>query len=379
MTEPDPAPGPVLNDVAALRARRGLSAAALASLAGVSRQTVHAIEANSYIPNTSVALRLARALEASVEDLFQLDAETAPSPDIKEVELVPAGLSCSAGQPVQLCTVGRRTIAVPAPPVPAYLPEAGGVLLDQAKNDATRRSVLLFPGHPIPERLVIAGCDPAMSILAAHARKAEVDVALVSCNSSRALELLKTGRIHIAGTHLQDNAETASTLPAIRRTFHRRDVQVVTFASWRQGFVVAPGNPRKIASAADLARRAVRIVNREAGAGSRVLLDLELQTAGLQPRAVAGYERFAAGHLAAAWQVMSGLADCCVATEAAARSFGLSFVPIRTERFDFVVPKSLAASAQVQRLFDAMQRSAFRRELELAGGYDTSGTGRLVT
>jgi molybdate-binding protein len=76
---------------------------------------------------------------------------------------------------------------------------------------------------------------------------------------------------------------------------------------------------------------------------------------------------------------LSGLADCCIATEAAARAFGLDFVPISSERFDFVIPMELASSPSVQRVLDAMQRSAFRRELDVLGGYDTSHTGQVVT
>jgi molybdate-binding protein len=155
-------------------------------------------------------------------------------------------------------------------------------------------------------------------------------------------------------------------------------VRIVTFASWQQGFVVAAGNPKKIRSAGDLARSGVRIVNREPGSGSRILLGLELQKAGVPSRQICGYNRLARGHLPAAWHVLSGLADCCVATEASARAFGLDFVPIRSERFDLVIPKEPQSPALVERVLDAMQRSAFRHELEVLGGYDTLATGKIV-
>ncbi len=351
----------VRNRLSEIRNRNGLSAAALASRTGVTRQTVYAIEAGRYMPNTALALRFARELAVRVEDLFELEA-AAPDRTV-DADLISGPSPSHQGQPVQLCVVGRRTVAVPAPPVPVYLPLADGVLAG--------RSVLSFRPEPLPKRLLIAGCDPALSLLAWRAARAGVDVALASANSSQALALLKAGRIHIAGTHLRDD------LRAVRKAFPRGGVRIVTFAAWREGLVVAPHNPKGIRSVAALARRGVRIVNREPGAGSRILLDAELSRAGVKSRAVAGYDRIAHGHLPAAWQVLNGLADCCIASEAAARAFGLAFVPLAAERFDLVIPEDLASSAQVERLIDAMQALDFRHELEVTGGYDTGQTGRL--
>jgi putative molybdopterin biosynthesis protein len=349
------------NRVGEARKRCGYSAAELAKGVGVSRQTIYAIEANSYVPNTAVALRLAALLDKKVEDLFQLDTEVRQA----DVPVKVIGDS-RAGQPVQLCSVRGATIAIAASAVPVYLPAADGVIVHSGRQ---KRALAFHSGPPAPQRLVIGGCDPALSILATHAREAEVDVVLASCNSSQALELLRSGSIHIAGTHLNDPA-------AVRRRFPRGGVRIVTFASWQEGFVVALGNPKRIRSAADLARRGVRIVNREVGAGSRMLLDDELEKAGISGAEVRGYDSVAPGHLPAAWHVMSGLADCCVATEAASRAFGLDFRPIRSERFDLIVPADLKASATVERLLDAMQWSALRRQLETLGGYDTRETGR---
>lgn len=365
------------NHLAEVRERRGLSAAEMAAQAGISRQTIYAIEANNYMPNTALALRLARLLEVSVEDLFHLDT-TGPLPSqATEVELILNGAAWKPGQPVQLCRVGKSTMAVPSSPVPIYLPIADGAIVSRSANGKSRANAIRFQREPSPNHLLLAGCDPAMSVLAAYAGRTGVQLSLASCNSSRALELLKKGRVHIAGTHLRDTASGESNLPVIRKLFTRDSVSVITFASWQQGFVVAPGNPKKIHSAADLVR--VRLVNREAGAGSRLVLDRELKKAGIKPRDVSGYDRVAWGHLPAAWQVVSGIADCCVATEAAARAFGLGFIPIGGERFDLVIPRELVGSPSVQRLLETMQRSAFRRELEILSGYDTAKTGQVVS
>lgn len=136
-----------------------------------------------------------------------------------------------------------------------------------------------------------------------------------------------------------------------------------------------PGNPKKIVSAADLGRKGVSIVNRDQGAGSRELLDQRLQEAGVSEHRVKGYNRIASGHLAAALVVSRNEADCCLATRSAARAFGLSFVPLATERYDLVIPRANLRLAGVAALLDALNRAALRRRLEVLAGYDTSRTG----
>src|SRR5579863_6252989 len=117
-------------ELPAIRKRRGISAARLAALAKVSRQTVYAIEAGDYVPNTAVALQLARILEVSVEELFSLEADAVVSPKPVAVDFItPVG----AGQPVQLCRVGNRTIGVPAAPQHLLFPPADAIVVDGSK------------------------------------------------------------------------------------------------------------------------------------------------------------------------------------------------------------------------------------------------------
>ena len=96
-------------------------------------------------------------------------------------------------------------------------------------------------------------------------------------------------------------------------------------------------------------------------------------------RRVSGYESVVRSHMGAAWHVRSGLADACIATGAAARAFGLDFLPIVSERYDLVVRREFAGLAAIERLFDVLQKAALRRELELVGGYDTRATGAAVS
>src|SRR5579871_5323528 len=150
----------IANRLAAHRQKRGLSAVALAQAAGISRQTIYAIESGSYVPNTAVALRLARALEAGVEDLFSLapDAPAAPLP-LEQVTLLAHADTPAPGDPMQLCRVDRRTMASAPSPVPWYLPTADAVLVDPRKA-----TVQPFHGdYDLANRILIAGCDPGIS------------------------------------------------------------------------------------------------------------------------------------------------------------------------------------------------------------------------
>ena len=131
--------------------------------------------------------------------------------------------------------------------------------------------------------------------------------------------------------------------------------------------------------AEDLARRGVRFVNREPGSGSRALLDKLLDKVGVATARIHGYDRVAFGHLAAAYGVVSGDADVCLATRCAAQTFGMDFVPLHHARYDLVMRKRTAELPAVKAFLDVLQRATLRRKLEVLAGYDTSQTGSLVT
>ena len=366
-----------------IRRRRGISTAQLAKSAGVGRQTIYSIEAGEYVPNTALALALARILEVRVEDLFQLENEPQAPTKPVSAELLHVGDPLRKGQPVQLCEVGKRLIAIPAEPQPAVLPLADGVLIEQTRRQQTRRagtaSVRAFPSDGSEgKRLLVAGCDPGIALLAHHlSRTASVELVVASSSSRQSLEWLKDGFVHIAGTHLRDASTGDYNLAAVKKLFPRGGVKVVTFAIWEQGLVFTSGNPKEIRSVADLAGRRVRLMNRETGAGSRELLDHELERAGIAHKDVAGYDRVAHGHLPAALAVSMGEADCCIATRSAAQAFGLGFIPLATERYDLVIRQPFVKLPAVEALLDSLNRSAIRRRLEMLAGYDTSLTGEV--
>lgn len=369
----------VENNLAALRQKRGLSAAGLAEMTGVSRQTIYAMEAGSYVPNTAVALRLARVLEVTVETLFALaDQSRAPELRSEQASLIPGSEAPELGQPVQLCRVDQRLMAATPSAVPWYFPASDAIVASEVGEGGKTKVEIYHPDKDFRNGILVAGCDPGISVLGRHMQPTGVDLVLVHRNSSQALTLLKEGCVHIAGTHLRDESTGESNVPEVGRLFPKNSIAVVTFAVWEEGIVTARGNPKGIAGIEDLARADISIVNREKGAGSRNLLDSHLKQLKIPTKSVRGYGRAAAGHLPAAWQVRLGAADCCIATRAAARVFGLGFIPLVSERYDLAIRRRHLESPAIQTLLETLNRLSFRRELESFGGYDTRAAGQRI-
>jgi putative molybdopterin biosynthesis protein len=358
----------IKNRLAEFRKSKRVGATELARLVGVTRQTIYAIEAGTFIPNTQVALKLAGLFETTVEELFSAQDEPLSSSEL---------LSTAApvkGQPVRISKIGSRWVSVPVSAIPYYLPEADGVI--GRVNYGGRANLSVFdPGETFHKRLVLAGCDPATNLLAGMVtRITGIEIVTAAASSKLALEWLKEGKVHIAGSHLEDPETGEYNLPFLKHEFPGEDFRVVTFAQWEEGLVVAPNNPKKIGKIEHLARNNVRFANREPGSGSRALLDELLSGAGMRAGQVEGYERISHGHLAAAYTV----AECTLATRSAARTFGLDFVPLRFERYDLVMRKQTIELPAAQAFLDVLQRATLRKRLEVLAGYDTSRTGAVL-
>jgi molybdate-binding protein len=264
-------------------------------------------------------------------------------------------------------------------PQPQLVPWADGLLQGKPKGRGAAQVTVLGNAADWEKRVVLAGCDPAISVLQKEVeRRAGLEILLAVCSSRQALEWLREGRVHIAGSHLRDPDTGEFNLPWVHRLFPKKDVVVVTFARWEEGIVVRPGNPKRVKRVEDLARKNVKFVNRDVGSGSRLLLDTRLAAIGIKTKRVTGYAREVASHLEAAQLVLSGEVDCCLATRLAARVFDLDFVPLDSERFDFVTLRSHLQLPGVQALFETLNRAALRRQLEVLAGYDTSQTGTVL-
>jgi putative molybdopterin biosynthesis protein len=361
-----------------IRGTRALSVAELAIEAGVARQTIYAIEHGSFVPNTLVALKLARALGVSVEDLFSLQEKGSASTHVN-AELLTNGPELPFERElVRIIETGDGRIAVPAQAAFSYLPRADGVLEGRSgrKFRVSATEALAAANQPAP--VFIAGCDPALSLMAEVARSRDVPLIPIPASSNLALKWLSQGKVHIAGSHLLDRASGDYNIAAIRHTFPKAAVTVLTFAEWETGLITKPGNPKKLRSVADLPSRKVSIVNREKGSGARVQLDSALRADGIPVSKVQGYERVAYGHLPAAFCVASGWAECCIATRSAALCFGLHFVPLRMERFDLIFTAQWIRTKSGEAVADLLNRFSLRQELAKLAGYQITHTGKAA-
>ncbi len=371
----------VKSKLSEMRSKRGLGAAQLARLIGVSRQTVYAIEAGNYVPNTVVSLKLAQLLETTVEEIFELQPEVGPAGQTMEVTLLGDVEAMKPGQLLRLCRVEGRVIAVP-PEIGGWgLPTGDAVLVDRsrrAKRLPTGKVRLLGDKWKTESRILLAGCDPGVSILVQLLGARGCELVVCYENSSRALELLRDGLAHVAGSHLLDNTTDKAGVTPLTKMFPRNAVAMFSYATWQEGLFTAPGNPKRISGVADLARADVCFTNREQGAGCRRLLDSCLRKAGISAKRIKGYDRITVGHVAAARLVQAGEVDCCIGTRVVAQAMSLEFIPLAEKPYHLLVRRPYLKLAPVQILLETLGRESFRREVEGGTGYDMSRAGERI-
>ena len=157
----------------------------------------------------------------------------------------------------------------------------------------------------------------------------------------------------------------------------QNDWTVIHLAKRRQGLIVAPGNPKQIGGVSDLAQRGLRFVNRQPGSGTRLLLDLLLQHAHVDTRAIEGYEILEYTHAAVAAYVGSGMADAGFGLEVPARRFGLDFVPLVTERYFFLCRNEFLNEPAMEQFNAVLGDAQFRAQVALLPGYDPAEAGRM--
>jgi putative molybdopterin biosynthesis protein len=206
------------------------------------------------------------------------------------------------------------------------------------------------------------------------------DRRLVSANvgSLGGLVALRRGEAHLAGSHLLDPESGEYNLKYIRQYLPETPVRLVVWAGREQGLLTRPGNPKNIRTLADLIRSDVSFINRQRGAGTRVLLDYHLQQSGLAAEMIHGYRQEEYTHLSVAAAVASGRADCGLAVAAAAKALELDFQPLFQERYDLVIPCAYLQDNLLDPLFDLMQDAAFRKAVAALPGYDVSQMGTII-
>jgi putative molybdopterin biosynthesis protein len=354
------------------RQARGYSQQQLAGMAGVTRQAVSSVESGLTDPSLRVALALTHALGMTVEDLF---GPLTPAPPVAARAVAPVG---DQGGRVTLASVGDGFVALPLSGATAtragFLP-AGGLARPAGKADA---GIQIQPIGPPRPTLVTAGCDPALPLLEHPLGLLDPPVAFSwwPCSSREALCLAADGLVHVAGAHLRGRDGEYNTGPAAELLPHGGEV--TGFCSWREGLVLRPDLAGVISGVGDVARRGLRLVNREQGAEAGSVLDRELATLGIEASQLPGHGTRATGHLEVAAAIAAGLADAGVASEPAALAYGLAFVPLTVEHFDLVIPASQHGSREVQGLLKILTSRWLLDQVASLPGYEPARRGEHI-
>lgn len=354
------------------------------TLLGVSRNNKILVGAPGY-PVSSVV-----CFEQIVKPLaFWLAGKNQPRPDTVEARLtrkVPSKLGMEEFLRLSLGRVGEKYVATP-------LPRGAGMITTLTKAQAMTRipvdweglqqgtnvqAELLRDKSEIDRVLVSVGShDNTMDLLSNELMQFAPPVHLASTHvgSMGGIVAAKQGFTHLAGMHLFDPERDDYNFPFLEKYAPDLEYLLINLAIRSQGLMVLPGNPKNIQSLQDLTREDVRFVNRQKGAGTRILLDYHLQQASIAPEKIQGYLKEEFTHMGVAVNVLSGGADCGLGIKAASRALGLDFVPLARERYDLLVPRAFYGDEKIQKVLTLLNSQDFKNKVEALGGYETHLTG----
>lgn len=289
--------------------------------------------------------------------------------------------------------VGERVVATPlagGAGVITSLVKADGIVtiprFSEGKHagEVVDVQLLVEPRNVANTILAIGSHDMTLDLLADLLRRRQPQLRLVSAHvgSYSGLLALQRGEAHLAGSHLLDEATGDYNVGSVDKLLAAQGIHGVLlgFVHRTQGLMVPPGNPKAITSLSDLTRGDLLFVNRQRGAGTRVLLDYQLKQQSINARAIQGYEQQVYTHLAIAAAVASGAADCGLGILAAARALGLDFIPLFGERYDLVIPEVHYTSALLAPLLALIRDPAagFAEAVQALGGYETAQMGVVL-
>lgn len=354
-----------------LRIQKKMTQSELAGLAGIKRQAVYDIETGRYLPNTGVALAMAQILGCRVEDIFYQTPDQA-----RDVVLVDKEFAW--GQRVNIAKVRERHFAYPLVGTHARMEDMGAA--DALLEPCQSRAKILMSEERVASTALLLGCDPAFSVLGHRVRETPGHVGLNVrfASSQTAVTRVASGQAHIAGTHMHSRGGDDGNKFLVTQKMKDISGILVAFSSFEEGLLVAPGNPKGIKGVADLARKDVRLANREEGAALRSLLDDLLKDGKIPAAAILGYEYLVHSHSQGAQAVCHHVCDVALGLRTVAVTYGLDFIPLSHVRCDLVIPSDLMTHPGVATALDIIQTRAFREELACLPGYDTSDTGRIV-
>ena len=325
--------------------------------------------------------------------LFALQGRSTPPSDSIPAKLsrqVASSLGAEEFVRVKLGSVSGSLIATPVTRGAGALMSlvrADGIIRIPAESEGlaaggTVDVELLRSRHEIASTIVCIGShDNALDVLANALKKRHPGLSLSSAHvgSMGGLLALKRGEAHLAGTHLLDEDTGEYNVSYVRKHCGGRKVVLVNLVHRTQGFVVPRGNPKGVKGFEDLRRKDVVFVNRQAGAGTRLLTDLFLKRTGIDQADVKGYHHEEFTHMAVAAAIASGAADTGLAVLSAARALGLDFVPVAQERYDLAILQEYYDTSMLRSLLAVIREDAdFRAQLGQMGGYDLKDMGCVI-
>jgi putative molybdopterin biosynthesis protein len=276
------------------------------------------------------------------------------------------------------------------------LTRAAGVTMSMVKADGLLR---IPPGHlgyeqgetaeielyrpieQINKTIVATGShDLSIDVLHSLLRERHHDQFLVSSHvgSMGGILAIQKGEAHFAGIHLFDEETGTYNIPFLDKYLSGKDVVLLQLVYRQQGWIVRKGNPLGIQTVEDLGKQGVTYINRQRGAGTRLLFDYLLKQTGLNREQVYGYDREAISHLSVAAAVAGGTADAGLGIYSAAQAMGLDFIPVSEERYDLLMSRAFYESQEGVTLLETIHSPEFRENVEALGGYSCRETGRIV-
>ena len=301
---------------------------------------------------------------------------------------IPSKLGVEEFLRVKLGQVGDRIVATPLPRgagMITSITEADGIVRipnhveGVAEHDPVTAE-LLRPMSQVKNTVVVVGShDNTLDLLADRLQATYPALTLSSSHvgSMGGLMAIRKGVCHLAGSHLLDAEEGTYNVSYIKKYLPGIAVRRVNLAFRDQGLMVLSGNPKKIGGIEDLVREDIRLINRQGGSGTRILLDYRLKQLGIDAAKIRGYRDEEFTHMSVAVAVLSGRADVGLGIYAAARALGLDFIPVVIEQYDLIIPEEHFASENIRKLLEIINSRVFKMQVEKLGGYHTEKTGKL--
>jgi excisionase family DNA binding protein len=254
------------------------------------------------------------------------------------------------------CTKATGKWIFPKHIIDSWIDDNSRACMNQAKEKAAR----------MPGALLAAGSnDPVLDLLLSTLRLSHPDIFIFSANtgSSQGLTALGKGLVDIAWSHLFDKDSGQYNVPFISRLAPGIEAVVISMFTRETGIVSSPGDSKRIKGITDLSKKSIRIINRQEGSGTRLLLDGLIQKAGVEPSSITGYDNVVFTHLEVGLAVLSGKADAGIATGSVASMLGLNFIPLSSERFDMVIARNNFFKRQVQALISVLRSDEFKTQV----------------